>query len=149
MASAKIKPMADRVVIEPLEETEEMRGGLYIPDTAKEKPQRGEVEGHDVVLFMKGSPVFPQCGFSASTVSITRSTVSSVMISFATTRWWNRRSCMNRSSSSSDVGSAQCKSSKIRTVGQLMANRSKNLRAASALKRIWRPPFGLLGKAQP
>ncbi|MCL7971089.1 MAG: co-chaperone GroES [marine benthic group bacterium] len=38
-----IKPMADRVVIEPLEETEEMRGGLYIPDTAKEKPQQGTV----------------------------------------------------------------------------------------------------------
>ena len=38
-----ISPMADRVVIEPLEETEEMRGGLYIPDTAKEKPQEGKV----------------------------------------------------------------------------------------------------------
>ena len=43
MASVKIKPMADRVVVEPLEETEEMRGGLYIPDTAKEKPQQGTV----------------------------------------------------------------------------------------------------------
>lgn len=43
MASAKIKPMADRVVIQPLEEAEEMRGGLYIPDTAKEKPQQGTV----------------------------------------------------------------------------------------------------------
>ena len=31
---------------------------------------RGEVEGHDVVLFMKGSPVFPQCGFSAAVVQI-------------------------------------------------------------------------------
>lgn len=38
-----ITPMADRVVVEPLEETEEMRGGLYIPDTAKEKPQQGKV----------------------------------------------------------------------------------------------------------
>jgi chaperonin GroES len=38
-----IKPLADRVVIEPAEETEEMRGGLYIPDTAKEKPQQGTV----------------------------------------------------------------------------------------------------------
>ncbi len=43
MASLKIKPLADRVVVEPLEETEEMRGGLYIPDTAKEKPQQGTV----------------------------------------------------------------------------------------------------------
>ena len=38
-----ISPMADRVVVAPLEETEEMRGGLYIPDTAKEKPQQGTV----------------------------------------------------------------------------------------------------------
>ena len=43
MASVNIKPLADRVVVEPLEETEEMRGGLYIPDTAKEKPQQGTV----------------------------------------------------------------------------------------------------------
>lgn len=40
---SKISPLADRVVIRPLEETEQMRGGLYIPDTAKEKPQQGEV----------------------------------------------------------------------------------------------------------
>ncbi len=38
-----VRPLADRVVVEPLEETEEMRGGLYIPDTAKEKPQQGKV----------------------------------------------------------------------------------------------------------
>jgi len=43
MASVNIKPLADRVVVEALEETEEMRGGLYIPDTAKEKPQQGTV----------------------------------------------------------------------------------------------------------
>lgn len=39
----KIQPLADRVVVKPLEETETMRGGLYIPDTAKEKPQQGEI----------------------------------------------------------------------------------------------------------
>jgi len=39
----KIHPLADRVAIRPLEETEQMRGGLYIPDTAKEKPMQGEV----------------------------------------------------------------------------------------------------------
>ena len=42
-AATKIQPLADRVVIRPLEESEQMRGGLYIPDTAKEKPQQGEV----------------------------------------------------------------------------------------------------------
>ena len=39
----KIQPLADRVVIRPLEETSQMKGGLYIPDTAKEKPQEGEI----------------------------------------------------------------------------------------------------------
>lgn len=44
MSSAdKIQPLADRVVVKALEEAEQMRGGLYIPDTAKEKPQEGEV----------------------------------------------------------------------------------------------------------
>ena len=39
----KVKPLADRVVVKPLDEAEQMRGSLYIPDTAKEKPQQGEV----------------------------------------------------------------------------------------------------------
>ncbi|MDQ3697627.1 MAG: co-chaperone GroES [Gemmatimonadota bacterium] len=41
--TVKVNPLADRVVIKPLEESEQMRGALYIPDTAKEKPQQGEV----------------------------------------------------------------------------------------------------------
>ncbi len=41
--ASKVTPLADRVVVKPLEETEQMRGGLYIPDTAKEKPQQGEI----------------------------------------------------------------------------------------------------------
>ena len=43
VAAVKVTPLADRVVVKPLEETEQMRGGLYIPDTAKEKPQQGEI----------------------------------------------------------------------------------------------------------
>lgn len=42
-AATKIQPLADRVVVQALEEGEQMRGGLYIPDTAKEKPMQGEV----------------------------------------------------------------------------------------------------------
>lgn len=42
-SATQIRPLADRVVVKPLEETEQMKGGLYIPDTAKEKPQQGEV----------------------------------------------------------------------------------------------------------
>ncbi len=39
----RIIPLEDRVVIQPTDEAESMRGGLYIPDTAKEKPTQGEV----------------------------------------------------------------------------------------------------------
>src|SRR5437773_4965561 len=39
----KILPLAERVAIRPTEETQERKGGLYIPDTAKEKPIQGEV----------------------------------------------------------------------------------------------------------
>ena len=39
----KLQQLADSVAIRPLEETETMRGGLYIPDTAKEKPMQGVV----------------------------------------------------------------------------------------------------------
>ena len=41
--TTKVTPLADRVVIKAMEESEQMRGGLYIPDTAKEKPQQGSV----------------------------------------------------------------------------------------------------------
>src|SRR5438094_309537 len=39
----KVFPLADRVAIRPIEETETMKGGLYIPDTAKEKPIQGVI----------------------------------------------------------------------------------------------------------
>ncbi|MGC2661165.1 MAG: co-chaperone GroES [Bryobacteraceae bacterium] len=38
-----IRPLHDRVVVKRIEDTENMRNGLYIPDSAKEKPQEGEV----------------------------------------------------------------------------------------------------------
>jgi len=38
-----LKPLADRLVVKPLEQEEEKRGGIIIPDTAKEKPEKGEV----------------------------------------------------------------------------------------------------------
>lgn len=39
----KIKPLGDRVLVEPLKEEEVKKGGIIIPDTAKEKPQEGVV----------------------------------------------------------------------------------------------------------
>lgn len=43
MAKINIKPLSDRVIIEPAQAEEKTAGGLIIPDTAKEKPQRGSV----------------------------------------------------------------------------------------------------------
>jgi chaperonin GroES len=39
----KIRPLHDRILVKRLEETEVRRGGIIIPDTAKEKPQEGKV----------------------------------------------------------------------------------------------------------
>lgn len=41
--STTLKPLADRVVVEPIEEEEITSGGIVLPETAKEKPQRGKV----------------------------------------------------------------------------------------------------------
>jgi len=65
--SVKIKPIEDRVLVEPMEAEEKTASGIYIPDTAKEKPQKGtviavgpgkkdvtmEVKVKDVVLYGK------------------------------------------------------------------------------------------------
>ena len=39
----KLRPLGDRVVVEPLEQEERTETGLYIPETAKEKPQKGKI----------------------------------------------------------------------------------------------------------
>lgn len=39
----KIKPLSDRVVVKPSEPDEQVQGGIIIPDTAKEKPQKGKI----------------------------------------------------------------------------------------------------------
>lgn len=41
--SVKVKPLADRVLVEPAAAEEKTAGGIIIPDTAKEKPQKGKV----------------------------------------------------------------------------------------------------------
>ena len=43
MAKVNIKPLADRVLIEPMEAETKTASGIIIPDTAKEKPQKGKV----------------------------------------------------------------------------------------------------------
>lgn len=39
----KVKPLADRVLVKPIDPEEKHQGGIIIPDTAKEKPQEGEI----------------------------------------------------------------------------------------------------------
>ncbi len=69
MSEIKIKPLADRVLVEPQEAEQKTASGIYIPDTAKEKPQKGkiiaagsgtkdekmEVKPGDIVLYGKYS----------------------------------------------------------------------------------------------
>ena len=55
--STKVVPLADRVVVKAMEDGETMRGGLYIPDTAKEKPQQGEVMAVGPGRYEKGERV--------------------------------------------------------------------------------------------
>jgi chaperonin GroES len=43
MAKTKFRPLHDRVVVRRIEASEKTKGGIIIPDTAKEKPQEGEV----------------------------------------------------------------------------------------------------------
>jgi len=43
MAKPKLRPLDDRVVVKPVEAEERTAGGIVLPDTAKEKPQRGKV----------------------------------------------------------------------------------------------------------
>ncbi len=60
-AATKIAPLADRVVVKALEDAETMRGGLYIPDTAKEKPQQGEIVATGPGRFEDGKRVPLDC----------------------------------------------------------------------------------------
>ncbi len=41
--AVKLQPLADRLVVRPIEAEEKTKTGIYLPDTAKEKPQEGEV----------------------------------------------------------------------------------------------------------
>ena len=64
----KIHPLEDRVVILPAEEAETMRGPLYIPDTAKEKPTQGDVLAVGPGRFEKGQRVKMDVGVGDTVV---------------------------------------------------------------------------------
>jgi chaperonin GroES len=56
-SAVTIGPLADRVVIRSLEKPEQTRGGLFIPETAKEKPQQGEIVAVGPGRFDEGARV--------------------------------------------------------------------------------------------
>ena len=43
MSETKIRPLADKLLIKIIDDTQQTQGGIFIPDSAKEKPQKGEV----------------------------------------------------------------------------------------------------------
>jgi len=43
MSEVKIRPLADKLLIKIIDDTQQSQGGIFIPDSAKEKPQKGEV----------------------------------------------------------------------------------------------------------
>ena len=57
MATPKFTPLHDRVLVRRVEEQESVRGGIIIPDSAKEKPQEGEVIAAGAGKFEKGKRV--------------------------------------------------------------------------------------------
>lgn len=57
LTSSKVAPLADRVVVRALEQMGQIRGGLYIPDTAREKPQQGEILAVGPGRYEKGTRV--------------------------------------------------------------------------------------------
>ncbi|HKK21159.1 MAG TPA: co-chaperone GroES [candidate division Zixibacteria bacterium] len=76
----QVKPLADRVIVKPVEEQEVKKGGIIIPDTAKEKPMEGEVievgpgrtteEGKKVTLEVKKGDRVLYGKYSGTEVSI-------------------------------------------------------------------------------
>ncbi len=57
--AAKLTPLHDRIVVKRIEEQESVRGGIIIPDTAKEKPQEGEVIAVGKGKINEDGKVFP------------------------------------------------------------------------------------------
>jgi chaperonin GroES len=79
-SSLTLKPLDDRVVVEPTEAEEKTAGGILLPDTAKQKPQQGKIvavgpgklsdEGNRVVLAVKVGDIVLYGKYSGSDVEV-------------------------------------------------------------------------------
>ncbi|HNV80302.1 MAG: co-chaperone GroES [Tenuifilaceae bacterium] len=75
MSNLKLKPLADRVLVEPMEAEEKTASGIIIPDTAKEKPQKGTVRAvgpgtKDVTMEVKVGDVVLYGKYAGTEISI-------------------------------------------------------------------------------
>jgi chaperonin GroES len=78
--TGKLQPLADHVVVKPLAKEEKTRSGIYIPDTAKEKPQEGEIiavgpgrltdEGTRIVVDLKVGDIVIYARYGGSEIKI-------------------------------------------------------------------------------
>jgi len=76
----KLKPLGDRVIIQPSQEMEKTKGGILLPDTAKEKPQQGKVvavgegkksdEGKTIPLSVKVGDVVLYGKYSGTNITV-------------------------------------------------------------------------------
>jgi chaperonin GroES len=76
----KLKPLEDRVVVEPLEQEEKTKGGIVLPDTAKEKPQKGRIvaagpgrydeEGKRIPMEVKSGDVVAYSRYAGTEIKI-------------------------------------------------------------------------------
>ena len=81
--NSEVRPLDDRVVVEPLEAEEKTAGGILLPDTAKQKPQRGRV--------LAVGPASCSTAASARAVAVSRATRSSTAGTAAPTSKWTAR----------------------------------------------------------
>ena len=77
LSKVKIRPLGDRVLVKPLEKEKQERGGLIIPDTAKEKPQEGVIVALGTGKTNDDGKKVPFPPIPASNVTACRTTASS------------------------------------------------------------------------
>ena len=78
--AVKLQPLADRVVVRPSEKEEKTKSGIYLPDTAREKPQEGEIiavgpgrlsdEGKRIAMDVKVGDVVIYAKYGGSEIKI-------------------------------------------------------------------------------
>ena len=78
--AAKLQPLADRVLVRPIEKEEKTKSGIYLPDTAKEKPQEGEViavgpgkmsdDGKRIVMDLKAGDIVIYAKYGGTEVKV-------------------------------------------------------------------------------